>query len=546
MVTDPIKFVYLVGDGVTTDFSYAYNGTVGFDADVADDVKVAILNPDGTRDTNPNFAVMQDTYGNFIGKIRFAVAPVANAIIYIYRATPQTQETEYKTSSGFDAKNVENDFDKLTKLAQETASHTRNKTLQLDMFQEVGLALQKMTTANQNQYLQMDFANKLIKAGLFMELMNPSGRFRVSNNGADWTFLPKSNEVQEFRQRTLTNPLRYIFEYRIGDKWYSVGSNGEPLVMNHNELNNRNAEDCHPQSAITGLVDLLKTLAVKATDFQTGITDQNKGITQAEYKVLDDKINTATLSGTNIGAYWFGLTGNQSGFVVPNPTSADQNYYDFTTSNFYTAKADLTGWNLAGSNPPPADIDVNIVISAKFWDMTEQTGQQGGLAIWSHTNSKWGYAPRIVSFENAKLSGVSTAPSLTPDSPSDQIVNKETAQGFTLENNNYQGVIVQTLAETNDIVFNQARKQIVVLNQNTETPVAAATISMTFPEIAPTDCWTYQVRIKVGDNIPVLTWTNDIKWFEESANQPVESNATALFVFQVIGTDIIGNYAGAY
>ena len=163
MVTDPIKFVYLVGDGVTTDFSYAYNGTVGFDADVADDVKAAILNPDGTRDINPNFAVMQDTYGNFIGKIRFAVAPVANAIIYIYRATPQTQETEYKTSSGFDAQNVEKDFDKLTKLAQETASHTRNKTLQLDMFQEAVLKLILTSSENQNQMLFIDFENLTFK-----------------------------------------------------------------------------------------------------------------------------------------------------------------------------------------------------------------------------------------------------------------------------------------------------------------------------------------------------------------------------------------------
>lgn len=426
MVTDPIKFVYVTGDGTTTDFSYAFNGTVGFDADVAEDVKAAILNPDGTRDTSPNFAVLKDAYGNFTGKIRFATAPVANAIIYIYRATPETQETEYRTSSGFDAQTVEDDFDKLTKIAQETDSHARNKTLQLDMFQEVGLALQKMTTANQNQYLQMDFANKLIKAGLFMELMNPSGRFRVSNNGADWTFLPKSNDVQEFRQRTLVNPLRYIFEYRIGGKWYSVGSNGEPLIMDHNDLDNRNAADCHPQSAITGLVDLLKTLAVKTTDFQTGITNQNKGITQTEYKVLDDKINTAALSGTNIGTYWFGLTGNQSGFVVPNPTSADQNYYDFTTSNFYTAKTDLSGWNLAGSNPPPTDVDVNIIISSKFWDITEQNNQQGGMAMWSHTNNKWGYVPRIISFEDANLTGIPTAPDLTDSSPDNQIVNKKT------------------------------------------------------------------------------------------------------------------------
>lgn len=157
MVTDPIKFVYTVGDGITTDFSYAYNGTVGFDADVAEDVRAAILNPDGTRDTNPNFAVLKDTYGNFTGAIRFATAPMANAVVYIYRATPQTQETEYKTSSGFDAKNVENDFDKLTKLVQETSSHARNKTVQLDMFQENVLKFILASEANQNQMLFFDF-----------------------------------------------------------------------------------------------------------------------------------------------------------------------------------------------------------------------------------------------------------------------------------------------------------------------------------------------------------------------------------------------------
>lgn len=541
-LTAPYARVFYVSDGITSVFSFPF---VGINRDY---IRVNVQLPSGTVQNNVSVSIPLKPNGELVGNIVFGAdqVPPAGSKIMIQRITPATQDTNYAQSIQFDSGAVDFSFDKLTARMQEVMDRINNSMVGVHPFQEFAINLQQMTTANQNQYLQMDFANKLIKAGLFMELMNPSGRFRVSNNGADWTFLPKSNEVQEFRQRTLTNPLRYIFEYRIGDKWYAIARTGEPLVMNHNDLDNRNAEDCHPQSAITGLVELLKTLAVKATDFQTGITDQNKGITQAEYQVLDDKINTAALSGTNIGTYWFGLTGNQPGFVVPNPTSADQNYYDFTTSNFYTAKADLTGWNLAGSNPPPADIDVNIVISAKFWDITEQTGQQGGLATWSHTNSKWGYAPRIVSFENAKLSGVSTAPSLTSDSPSDQIVNKETAQGFTLENNNYQGVIVQTLAETNNIVFNQARKQIVVLNQNTETPVAAATISMTFPEIAPTDCWTYQVRIKVGDNIPVLTWTNNVKWFEESTNQPVKSNATALFVFQVIGTDIIGNYAGSY
>nr|DAO76743.1 MAG TPA: tail fiber protein [Microviridae sp.] len=421
-LTAPYARVFYVSDGITSVFSFPF---VGINRDY---IRVNVQLPNGAVQNNVNVSIPLKPNGELVGNIVFGAdqVPPAGSKIMIQRITPATQDTNYTQSIQFDSSAVDFSFDKLTARMQEIMDRINNSMVGVHPFQEFAINLQQMTTANQNQYLQMDFANKLIKAGLFMELMNPSGRFRVSNNGADWTFLPKSNDVQEFRQRTLTNPLRYIFEYRIEDKWYSVGSNGEPVIMNHNDLDNRNAEDCHPQSAITGLVDLLKTLAVKATDFQTGITNQNKGITQTEYKVLDDKINTAALSGTNIGTYWFGLTGNQSGFVVPNPTSADQNYYDFTTSNFYTAKTDLSGWNLAGSNPPPTDVDVNIIISSKFWDITEQNNQQGGMAMWSHTNNKWGYVPRIISFEDANLTGIPTAPDLTDDSPDNQIVNKKT------------------------------------------------------------------------------------------------------------------------
>nr|DAH24251.1 MAG TPA: tail fiber protein [Caudoviricetes sp.] len=421
-LTAPYARVFYVSDGITSVFSFPF---VGINRDY---IRVNVQLPSGTVQNNVNVLIPLKPNGELVGNIVFGAdqVPPAGAKIMIQRITPATQDTNYTQSIQFDSSAVDFSFDKLTARMQEIMDRINNSMVGVHPFQEFAINLQQMTTANQNQYLQMDFANKLIKAGLFMELMNPSGRFRVSNNGADWTFLPKSNDVQEFRQRTLVNPLRYIFEYRIGDKWYSIGGAGEPLVMNHNDLDDRNAADCHPQSAITGLVDLLGTLAVKATDFQTEITNQNKGITQAEYEVLDDKINTAALSGTNIGTYWFGLTGNQSGFVVPNPTSADQNYYDFTTSNFYTAKADLSGWNLAGSNPPPTDVDVNIIISSKFWDITEQNNQQGGMAMWSHTNNKWGYVPRIISFEDANLTGIPTAPDLTDSSPDNQIVNKKT------------------------------------------------------------------------------------------------------------------------
>lgn len=275
MVTDPIKFVYTVGDGVTTDFSYAYNGTVGFDADVAEDVRAAILNPDGTRDTNPNFAVLKDTYGNFTGAIRFAIAPVANAVVYIYRATPQTQETEYETSSGFDAKVVEENFDKITKILQEISLHAKNKTVQLDPFQEQKIALELLSASNNGQYLILDAINWVIKAGLFLEITSDN-RFRVSKDGKVWIYLPKSENIQEIRQREYIDKksIRHlVFEYRVGDQWFNIFSGGY-----HNEIGGRDEADCHPISAITQLQETLD----KKIEKPDGITEVVSDITVSQ------------------------------------------------------------------------------------------------------------------------------------------------------------------------------------------------------------------------------------------------------------------------
>lgn len=161
----------------------------------------------------------------------------------------------------------------------------------------------------------------------------------------------------------------------------------------------------------------------KIEDAVTPVTQTNKVITQTEFKLLDDKINNAAMSGTNVGYFWFGKT--DADFVAPNPTDDSQNYYDFTTNEIYAAKADLSGWDLQSTYTPPTDKDVNIRITSKFWNIPEQTGQQGGVAYWSYTDESWGYTPNIVSFDNANLTGVSTAPTPTADSPATQIATKE-------------------------------------------------------------------------------------------------------------------------
>ncbi len=102
----------------------------------------------------------------------------------------------------------------------------------------------------------------------------------------------------------------------------------------------------------------------------------------------------AATSGVTKGAYWFGKT--TANFTVPNPTLPEQNYIDFTTLNIYSAKSDLSGWTQTGTLVPPVGIDFTILITSKFWDIPEQTGQQGGEAKYNHIDEIWAYWPKII------------------------------------------------------------------------------------------------------------------------------------------------------
>ena len=148
-------------------------------------------------------------------------------------------------------------------------------------------------------------------------------------------------------------------------------------------------------------------------------------------QALENEIANAASAGALIGSYWFGLTGNTPSFEVPNPTDAQQNYFDFTTNTPYTAKADLTGWNAGSPITPPADKDARIAITNKFWDIA-QTNNTGGFAFWSYTSQSWsGFAPIVVDWNNVNLTGTPTAPTPTGGSPDNQIATKAYVDGMT-------------------------------------------------------------------------------------------------------------------
>lgn len=52
---------------------------------------------------------------------------------------------------------------------------------------------------------------------------------------------------------------------------------------------------------------------------------------------------------------------------------------------------------------PPAAHNGYMTITSKIWDIVEQSGQQGGQVLWSHTQKTFTPYPRIISFDGANI-----------------------------------------------------------------------------------------------------------------------------------------------
>lgn len=219
-ITTPIEFVFYEANGTITDYSYAYNGAVGFETKVESEVKCKLLNTDGTVNNNPNFAVMKDTYGNFLGMIRFAEAPAPGTVIFIYRYTEQTQETSFRTSSGFSAEDVEKALDKLTKMIQEVSLHAKEKVFQLDIFQKEIFKLILTSAADHQRLLYIDWNDLTFKFTPFV-----GGQVVITpepgpNNTA--ALMMRMNE-----KVTDGKVTRFVeWSNDLGVTWYSTGQAG--------------------------------------------------------------------------------------------------------------------------------------------------------------------------------------------------------------------------------------------------------------------------------------------------------------------------------
>lgn len=219
-ITTPIEFVFYEANGTITDYSYAYNGAVGFETKVESEVKCKLLNTDGTVNNNPNFAVMKDTYGNFLGMIRFAEAPAPGTVIFIYRYTEQTQETRFSTSSGFSAEDVEKALDKVTKMVQEVSLHAKEKVFQLDIFQQEVFKLILTSAADHQRLLYIDWNDLTFKFTPFV--------------GGQVVITPESGPnntaalMMRMNEKVTDGKVTRFVEWSndLGVTWYSTGQAG--------------------------------------------------------------------------------------------------------------------------------------------------------------------------------------------------------------------------------------------------------------------------------------------------------------------------------
>lgn len=216
-LTTPYQRIFYTSDGATSIYSFPFDGIS------KDYIRVNVKHTNGTIDNDVNVEIPLQVTGQMVGTIVFPAGqiPESGAVIMIERVTPLSQNVNYANQIQFSAAAIDSSFDKLQAQIQEIADRLNTSSVGTSAFQEDSFNFALMTAANQNQYLQIDYANKTIKGGLFMELAS-GNRYRVSANGSTWYYLPRSNDIQEIRMVQLQNPTRNVLQYRVGNTWYAT------------------------------------------------------------------------------------------------------------------------------------------------------------------------------------------------------------------------------------------------------------------------------------------------------------------------------------
>ena len=151
----------------------------------------------------------------------------------------------------------------------------------------------------------------------------------------------------------------------------------------------------------------------------------------ADTLALKSQVDDAANSGSQL--YTTGVWYAKMYAATTPPSSAEvegRNYADFSQVDsdnnpiivIYTYTSG--SWTETTRITPPTTYNGYMTITSKIWDISEQSGQQGGQVLWSYNNRTFTPYPKMVSFESPAFTGTPTTPDLTASSPGQQVANK--------------------------------------------------------------------------------------------------------------------------
>ena len=268
MIEAPYKHVYYVASGNNDTFAFPFQGIN------KDFVKVSVKRTSGDIIQNAPVRVNTNPDGSLTGTITFEEnIPEQGAIVLIERKTPEEQNTPYGLVNVFNSHNIESSFDLTVAMLQEISDKVSNHTLNIDEFQDTPLYIDFVDESDNDRLFWLDFVAKKLKstsftqeqvqkviddavrsAGLTVKNMEWDGKKITVSFASGSKNAVVSDNIVQIRINYVDN--KYIFQYSLdGITWRGVASG-----MLHNDLVDRDAEDSHPISAISGLQEKLTTI----------------------------------------------------------------------------------------------------------------------------------------------------------------------------------------------------------------------------------------------------------------------------------------------
>ena len=218
-LTTPYSATFQVGDGETKTFPYL------FEEVSANFIDVVVYNSLTGLTSTPTYTVDTDQKQVVFGDD--TPAPTADETVCIYRNTPNVQDVPFRTLHGYDAKTLENILSKIVAMIQEIKSnYFTTQVLQGDPWQ-----LDLLSSEDDGATVNIDYTAKKLVKGLYFRIT--SGNLQVSSDGSNYITMPKSADILEFRQTSITDSLgnaRYKLQYRIENTWFDAEAYSEAVA----------------------------------------------------------------------------------------------------------------------------------------------------------------------------------------------------------------------------------------------------------------------------------------------------------------------------